>query len=262
MGREGKRRSSGFRVTDRDKTLIRFLARYRTATYSQVATYLGITESSLRHRIPTLERADLIAVYRGGTDRNLLGATANGLRVVGLDLPVYDPSYAGIVHTLALTDLGIYMEKAGETVLTEREIRAAKERGEISERIRLADEWQSAPVTYGDSDAHRGLFVVPPPFGKTTGMRIPDMVLARPLAPDGSSRSVGIEMELALKEKGRYDEIIASYHQRGRQQFGGILYYTPYADVSSAVTRAIERAGAGDFIGVRHYQPTTQFGFS
>lgn len=252
-----KRKSSGWRMTERDKVMIEFLARYKVATYDQIAAYLQMDVSNVRHRIVHLEGADLIKVFRGGSRVNLVGATANGMRLLGLSLPVYDPSHSTVRHTLALTDLGIFYEGEGQTVVTEREIRAAWQHGEKSARIERAAEWQSAPVTFGLSDPNHGLYVVPPPFGKKTGLRIPDMVLAAELGQGGAPGSIAVEMELSPKEAWRYKEIVSSYWSRGRDQFRAVLYVTPYRDVMTAVTKAIQEAGADSFMGVRQYTPPT-----
>lgn len=252
-----KRKTPNLRLTERDRKLIEFLTRYKIATYGQAAAYLKIDPSNLRHRIIKLKTADLIKVHSGFTRYNLLGASAAGIRLLNITLPVFTPSLGTLSHTLALTDLGIFFENEGQTVVTEREIRAAWQHGEKSTRIDLAAEWQSAPVTFGHSDPNHGLFVIPPPLGKTTGLRIPDMVLVAELGPDGAPRSIAVEMELTTKEGWRYKEIVSSYMTRGRNQFAGVIYYTPYRDVSTAVGKAIREGGAGSFMTVREYTPPT-----
>jgi hypothetical protein len=252
-----KRKTPKLRLTERDRKLIEFLTRYKLATYGQAATHLQMDQSNLRHRIVKLDEADLIKIHSGFTRFNLLGASAAGIRALNMTLPVFTPSLGTLSHTLALTDLGIFFENEGQTVVTEREIRAAWQHGEKSVRIDLAAEWQSAPVTFGHSDPNHGLFVVPPPLGKTTGLRIPDMVLVSELGPNGSPRSIAVEMELTTKEAWRYKEIVSSYMTRGRNQFAGVIYYTPYRDVSTAVGKAIREGGASSFMAVREYTPTT-----
>lgn len=257
--RTGKRgRPPGVTLTDRDRVLIEFLARYKYATYQQAADYLGMSNDALRQRVRKLERIQVIAIHRGATAINLLTATAAGMAAVGLELPISAPQWNSMRHTLGLVDLGVFFEQAGEVVVTEREIHAAWAKGQLTRRMMQAAEWTTAPIQFGESNPQMGMFVVPPDPSSngTSGFRIPDLVLVRPPAESGQPMSVAVELELSLKDNWRMRNIIGSYSSRGRTRFGGVIYYTPYSDIASLVTRVAADRNARDFVAVRQFTPS------
>lgn len=240
-----------------------FLARYKAATYTQLAQLFNTDSSNIRHRMADLEKKKLVAIYRGGIRKNILTATVTGMRLVGWQMPPYTPKHASIAHTLALTDLGVIYESQGHTVVTEREIRAAWVEGQTTDRTGLADEWADAAVTYAARATHADAakFVIPPAAGKDKGHRIPDMVLVSDNPAASGPSAIAIEMELSVKDSWRYKDIVDSYITRGRTQFANVLYLTPYRDVASAITSAIKSKHAEAFITVKHFDPPTDLGW-
>ena len=129
-GRGGRgprqRGREGVRVTQRDVELLRMLARYRFATYSQIARWAGTGVQVWEKRIPRLYRAGLVFWEWAAASRPKLWLTSReGLMFAGMDMKVSKVSWGMLRHSLALVDLGIGFELDGEVVVSEREIRAS-----------------------------------------------------------------------------------------------------------------------------------------
>lgn len=252
-------------VSERDLVIFRFLSRYRYATHAQIAQYVGTSHDSIRHRIPTLERAGLVTVHRTLTRLRLVAATQAAHTLAGITLPPAIPKFATLVHTLGLVDLGIFFEQAGEIVVTEREIRAAWAHGQVTEQMTVAARTAALTATtseFGTADPRSGLYVVPPPPGMTgnRGIHIPDLVLARPPATDHTAQSVAIELELTPKDRFRLKKTLTDYHQRGRGHLGGVIYYTPLREIHTRVVSIAHDIGAVDYITARRFTPTSDVG--
>jgi Transcriptional regulators len=116
----------GVRLTGRDYQLLAFLGRYKVATVTQIARYFKTSESAMRNRLPRLERAGLLGwAYTGQAKPKAWTVTETGLKVASVALSAPHIKWGTLRHTFGLVDLGITFEHADETVVTEREIRAA-----------------------------------------------------------------------------------------------------------------------------------------
>lgn len=225
----------GVMLTGRDVAILRFLTRYRYATYPQIAAAFGVGYSALRHRLPRLAREGLLV--RRGIGKSGYGVwlpTDAGVRVGGLDLPTPTLSWATVAHTLGLVDIGIRFEALGETVVTEREIRAADTR----ERP-------------GEGDGPRYLV----PLGGPGGVyrHVPDLVLARPPAADGAAQSVAVELELVHKPAAQWRKILRGY--REAPHLGGVVYFVASRKIAVGIDRAAREVGAEQVVAVRRFTP-------
>lgn len=248
----GRRPGSGLRITDRDLELLRFLARYQYATYPQIAAYLDTTTNALRQRFPRLRAAGLIEWDNAGvTAAGVWRPTRLGIKLSGLDLPVPGLSWGTAAHTLGLVDIGIRFERAGETVVTEREIRAADQRGrQPSDRMRAARSFHNPQS--GGLEAE----VMPEPLYMVRSGKYwhaPDMVLVRPPAAGGEPQSIAVELEMTHKEPARLRRILNAY--KHARNIGYVIYYTHRKDIRDAIQRAADGLGISHKLEVRRFVP-------
>ena len=81
-------------VTVRDTQILTFLARYRYATYAQLAGAFHMSESALRHRMPRLAREGLVMRRPvGHMSHGVWLPTKAGLQLAQMDLPL--PTLSG-----------------------------------------------------------------------------------------------------------------------------------------------------------------------
>lgn len=237
-------------VTERDIAILQFLARYRMATYPQIASAFGISYHALRHRMPRLAREGLVVRRAiGKSTYSVWLPTDSGMRVANMDLSLPTLSWATVGHTLGLVDVGIRFEALGEIVVTEREIRAADTRDQPTERMREAGE-----ITGFTQDAAR-LYVVDMGDGSRQYAHIPDMVLARP-PENGGARSVAIELELNHKPAAQWKKILAAY--LNAPHIGQVIYFTHQSKVRSGVLAAAKEVGAEHMVRVRKFEPSEE----
>jgi hypothetical protein len=239
-------------LTSRDMLALRFTSRYQYATYPQLNAYLGMSPTVSRRRMPRLKDEGLFTFESVGADRKVWVPTALGVDLSGLDLPVPHGSDATARHSLALVDLGVRLEQAGEQVVTERELRAADARCRpLSDRMiqALALIYPGVPV-----DVLEGVGVQPPLFAVVMGngkQRIhrPDMVLARPPLPNGSPGSVAIEVELTRKERSTWAAVFAAYARA--PHIGSVWYYTDDRGIAKALMACVQAMNLGHKILVK-----------
>lgn len=141
------------RLTDRDIEILRWLAGFGGATATQIARRFRSGYSYTSRRLTQLLSAGLLSrerfLYRRG---GLYAVTANGLAVLGSDLPVDEPRLAAFEHELAVVDLAIAAELAGARVLTRRQMQTletplagAVDDGVLLYAVQLADEVRHFP---------------------------------------------------------------------------------------------------------------------
>lgn len=252
--RPGRRPGPGMRVTPADVAVLQFLTRYRYATYAQIAGYVGREEATLRQRFRRLKRAGLVVGENSGvTAKTVWLPTPLGVRFSGLDLPTPTVSPATATHTLGLVDLGMRFEAAGETVVTEREIRAADTRERPTARMLAARRFYGDERAASGADNRSTRFVVHLGAGDGQYIHVPDMVLARPPLPDGAPQSVAIELELRRKPPTQWRKILRAY--RDSQAIGYTIYYTHRRDIRDGIQRAANELGMTDQIEVRKFTP-------
>lgn len=238
-----------------DKEVLRFLGRYRIATYAHIAACIDVGEDTIRHRIRRMVNKDLITVHAGAMKRNMVTATSTGLREVGYPWPPYAYSHGGLRHALAATDLGQFFETHGEPVLTEREIRGAWRYGNLTDTLDTRD-LDAFPGRH-DDDPHHGNYVITPPGAAADSAVIPDLVINRPPTDTGAPAAIAVEIELSAKDATRYRNLFRTYLTHGRSKFAAVMYYTDNRDVAAAVKKAIADTGAGGYIDIQPFTPTS-----
>lgn len=240
----------GLVITERDLALFQFLTRYRFATYPQISAYTGVAYSALRHRLPRLEREGLLVREPIGQFKHGVWLpTAAAVRLADLDLPTPALSWATVGHTLGLVDIGIRYEHLGETVVTEREIRAVDGRGDRGRRP--SDRIQDALGMVTNDNDDEPLYVAVLGSGPKAYRHIPDLVLAREDAPDGSPRSVAIELELVHKPQTQWVKIMNAY--RRSRTLGQVIYFTHKSKIASGIKKAAESAGIAERVEVQKF---------
>lgn len=247
------RRQQGLVLTSRDILTLQFLARYKYATYPQLGAYLDMAPDALRRRLPRLAAEGVLAFKSVGKTSKVWVPTKTGITLSGLDLTVPETSLGTANHSLALVDLGIWFEQGGERVVTEREIRAADVRGKLTERM-----IEARSLIYPDIalDELAARVDGPPLFSALIGsgeayMHIPDMVIVRPPAEDGSPGSIAIELELRRKARSAWKRVFAAY--ASSPNVGLVVYYTHRRDLATALTSTIKDMGLDYMIKVKKY---------
>lgn len=243
-------RPVGVKMTDRDVALLQFLTRYKYATYPQIADHLDTSVNALRQRFPRLKKAGLITSDNGGPNAFLVWRpTDTGVKLSGYDMRTPTLSWGAVNHTLGLVDLGIRFEKAGEVVVTEREIRAADNRDRPSDRMATA-------LAHHDTveDEPAPLFVVTLGAGQGQYSHIPDMVLVRAPQPDGAPMSVAIELELQRKPPTQWRKVLHAY--RRSPNIGGVMYFTHRRDIARSIQKVAAELNMTDMVQVRSFTPS------
>lgn len=203
-----------------------------------------------------------------------------------------------IAHTIGLLNLGIGFEKGsainnfssdpswpykwrmeptrdqmsftleeGETVVTERMIlRSWNRMKDLYNEQELRHMWKTAmnwvPKRPGDAygfgpeteEGNEWMFRFPAEYGA----HVPDMVLVRPRNSDGSSRHVGIELELTSKPIPEWKRILSAF--RGNPMFRTVVYFTHKRTINNGLTE-VNRKHVGlkerDELFVMKYVPAT-----
>jgi hypothetical protein len=207
------------RVSGRDVEVLEFVARYGVVPRSAVARWAGTAKTVTGEREKRLRDAGLVEVSRPWmSPEPVVVATGKGLALCGRpELPKAKASPRTLRHFAAAAHLAVDLERAGEQLLSERQLLAherAMGRRDFSIRLR------------GEEKYHR-----------------PDLIAI------GKPPSI-IEVELTAKGKARLDEIIAGWKmavERGR--FAGVRYYCS-SEALPYVKRAVDRVGAQEQVRV------------
>lgn len=216
----------GFRVTDRDLAMVRWVGRLRFAEAAQVGRRFGLDERHTYRRLRGLVRAGLVdhrrvfhnqpGVYWATRD----GLDAAGVRLppAGIDIRTYEHDRLAAVAAIALED-----EFGPSAIVTERELRS----------LDAAAETPRYAVPRG-GQAQLG----------RRGLHFPD------LAVDGQDgRPLAVEVELTAKGRGRLDSIVAGYVRA--RHIAAVRYYAAPA-ARAGLERAIARARAGHLFAIHN----------
>lgn len=117
----------GFRVTERDRAIVRWIGRLRMVNATQVAERFGLGRAVAYCRLGGLVRLGLLdhqRIFHGAPGVYL--ASKAGLVTVGLQLPPARVDLRTYDHDLELSQLVIQLERefGRAAVVTEREMRA------------------------------------------------------------------------------------------------------------------------------------------
>lgn len=203
----GEARGDGWMRTEADERLLALATRYGTLTLQQAATACwGGRLETARLRIRVMTEAGLL--HRSAAMRwtgTVVWPTERGARIAGTGLSA--PSRPGerLLHRLALADVGLALEAAGHTVLTEREVRSAE-----AVPGRPAELLADLGISGVPEGARRGETLAVPVGAHA--VHWPDLVLVPPGGP-----VVAVEVELTPKSRGELRSILRAYLRARRR---------------------------------------------
>ncbi len=204
--------TGGFRPTERDLEIVKWLGRVRLARAGQVAERFAMTETKAYARLRGLRGMGLVRhVRRGVPGPGVFLATGQGLRATGLDLAEATVSAASLHHDLTVVDVGTGLERQRLRVETERELRRAGRTLEV--RITRA----------GVKAAH-----------------LPDLAIA------GDGRRSAVEVELTQKGNERTRAILHAYPFSS--EYDQVVYVVP----DLAASERIRRLGRKEQLDARY----------
>ncbi|MCA1680798.1 MAG: MarR family transcriptional regulator [Actinobacteria bacterium] len=116
---------SPVQLTDRDVEILRWLARFRGVTAAQIGRRFDMGYSRVSRRLNQLGAGGLVALTRVLHRKpGLYTVTGEGQTAAGADLPVAAVGLGAYEHDVAVADVAIAAERAGDTVLTQRQMQA------------------------------------------------------------------------------------------------------------------------------------------
>lgn len=271
-------RVGGLQITDRDRLILAFLARYRYAIYPQITAALGISYETARRRMSKMAKAGLVDKHISHRNTAVLWLpTRQGIAIAGLDLPAPEINLGSLAHTLGLVDLGVMYETRHPdfTVITEREIRAADTRN-ATDRMRAAYATHGihVPGPDGHTPGHAELDAsgfTPEERAKAertgplycvrindhTGkasIHVPDMVLVKDPNPDGTPNSIAVELELSHKPAHRWEQVLTAY--KHADNIAGVIYWTHKANIANNIRTLAHKHGIAHMIQIKKFTQT------
>ena len=231
-------------VTPRDHEILAFLARYRYATYKQIARRFGMNWVEIARR-RVVHMWELGLAEKGPLPAarvHVCRVTDDGATVSGCALPALTgrPALGTMKHVLNLTSIGTEFELCGETVRTEAEIRATDGVAYVTRESALQG-CDRPRVTENPQYAIRN----------GSGLHYPDMVLERdPI--DGNAQSIAIELELNRKAPKTLQEILKSYVNA--PNIASVVYFVDDEKVANNIHRCAAAVGATEMVEVRFWE--------
>ena len=233
-------RCEGFRVTPRDREIVRWIGRHRFVTAAQVAERFGVGRSQCYARLTGLVRLGLL-----NHERLLHGepgvylATRSGLELAEVRLPTAAVDLRTYEHDLKLVTLITELEQARRgAIWTERELRAvdtpsSQPAGHYAPRY---------AVLLGSGNQLRLT-----PSGAPR-IHFPDAVI-----DDRAGHRTAIELERTVKGRSRLRQILRAY--TAARHLDAVRYYTTDARVSAIVSEEIATLGASKVIKAVPWSP-------
>jgi hypothetical protein len=233
-------RRNGFRITERDEAIVRFVGLQVGAEARQVAAWQGMDRAHVFRRCKRLGELGVLRQERVVHGRpGLYVATRAGLEFGGLELPTAKVNLWSYVHAVELVWLWIdlWREFGAGRVATERAIRST--------------EFRSAWAAERSWQHHQPRYALRCKGGPRS-LYFPDLVVDGG-APDGGT--LFVELELSVKASERRRQLVRNY--RSASQVGRVRYYAT-RDAFAAMRRTVEEEYAQDLIEVREWWPTTK----
>lgn len=288
-----KKRRRRFVLTARDVDVLTLLGKYRFGYRSQIEHYTGTND--LSRRLTQLSQAGYLRNEVITQTQTLWTPTSVGIDVAGLDVPTLAHgkiSPSTIAHTIGLLNIGIDLEKGikdshlmGDpswpykyrTVETEKGVKLQYGENIITERM-IAQAYKQQKALYSVHDLKHKIDTAmnswdrKTPFGVeaeegeewmfvahgSQKTHMPDMVLVRPRAKDGSSQHVAIELELNAKSIQEWRNILSVY--KGSKVFKTVIYFTHKRSIANSL-KALNaehiKMGPEQFV-VRKYIPVNK----
>lgn len=287
-----RRRGHQVQLTERDITLVSFLTRYQFSTMHALCTLTNSSPDSLRKRLTQLRAAGLVLADKTPAGR-VWHASQQGIALVGLDFQEKDEIRPSTIHhTVAVAELAAHLEAEhahakdvlglgaafpvsmrpmsgarsddgsgltfGQVCISEREIRQSQQRfhggmstSELRDAVMNAAADPEAPELEAGNE---NLFVV---YGNggVTGQHVPDLVVTRPRAADGSPQHIAIEFERTQKTREEVERILLGFRDHG-SMFTTLIYFTPHRGIANHVRNVAADVGF-ERIEARRFAPTT-----
>ena len=232
-------RTDGFRVTERDEAIVRFVGLQVAVEARQIAVWQQMDRAHVFRRCRRLVELGLLRHERVVHGRpGLYLATRAGLDFAGLSLPVARVNLRSYEHAVELVWLFIDLERefGPGRVLSERQIRTL--------------EGRAASAAERSRQRHRPRYALAGSGGPRS-LHFPDLVVEDG-APNGGL--LFVELELSVKAAERRRAIVRAYVRGSHVE--RVRYYAA-GDALRAMLRTVERERAGDFVEVREWWPGT-----
>ena len=219
------------RLTERDIRILAWLGRFRAATVHQISWRFGMGENRAYRRLRQLLDAGLLRHERLLYGRpGVYLATADGLAVAELELPPPQLDIRAYRHDLAVVDLAIEAELAGEVVVSEREMRSREAIPNDSASLQ-------EPLRYAVELADGG--------GQRSRRHFADLLLER------AGGRWAVELELGDKRDGRLVAMLRAY--RDAAHLAGVLYYAEQESLRQRIERLAEQLELGERLDLRRW---------
>jgi hypothetical protein len=235
-------RSSGFRITARDREIVRFVGLQVTVEARQIAVWQQMDKAHVFRRCKRLVELGLLRQERLVHGRpGVYVATKAGLDFSELELPVARLNLWSYVHANELVWLFIDLERefGPGRVVTERQIRTLEGRAA----------WEAER----SRERHRPRYALAGSGGPRS-LHFPDLVVEGG-APQGGL--LFVELELSVKAAERRREIVRSYVRGSHVE--RVRYYAA-GEALRAMRRTVQSERAGDFVELQEWWPTTSIG--
>ena len=209
-------------LTDRDVEILRWLARFRGATAAQIGRRFSMGYSRASRRLNQLGGGGLVTLERVLHRRpGLYLVTGEGLAIASVDLPVAEARLGSYEHDLAVVDVAIAVELAGDRAVTQRQM-------------------QTLEVT-GGGDLLYAVELA------TQERHFPDLVLERTDGP------WAIEVEVTDVRSERLEAVLRAY--AGAEHLAGVLYHVAPAVHAERIQRAAAALDLGTRFELRVLEP-------
>jgi hypothetical protein len=235
-------RCRGFRITERDDAIVRFVGLQVAVEARQIAAWQQMDKAHVFRRCKRLVELGLLRQERVAHGQPGLSlATRAGLEFAELELPVAKLNLWSYAHEVELVWLHIDLERefGPGSVLTERQIRTLEGRAA----------WEAER----SHERHRPRHALSGNGGPRS-LHFPDLVVEGG-APQGGL--LFVELELSVKAAERRREIVGAYVRGSHVE--RVRYYAA-REVLGPMQRTVTQERAGEFVELREWRPTTRVG--
>jgi hypothetical protein len=234
-----KRGPCGFRITARDRAIVRWIGRQRMVTAAQIGERFELGRAVSYARLGGLTQLGLLEHQRiFHAEPGVYLATRQGLHAVDLELPPARVDLRTYRHDVELSSLVIELERefGRERVVTEREIRA----------IDTPSQHQESGYEPRFGILLNGSGGRPPTLARHPRVHYPDAVVVRTAESSGIR---AIELERTTKGRARLRSILQAYV--AARHIDEVRYYVGRPETARLLENEIERSRAGSLIQLR-----------
>jgi hypothetical protein len=228
------RKRSGFRITERDRAIVRWIGRQRMVTAAQIAERFALGRAVSYARLSGLSELGLLEHQRiFHAEPGVYVATRQGLQMVDLELPPATLDLRTYWHDLELSGLVTELERefGRERIVTEREIRALDTPG-----LRQQPDYRPRVGVLLIGSGPRPLT----PAGYPR-VHYPDAAV---IAVDDSECVLAIELERAVKGRTRLRSILHAYI--AARHIRQVRYYATRPETARLLEEEIDKLRAAN----------------